>query len=53
MNSQMKMGGGNRGGKVEVFWVLFFLSWISSEALLSPTGVNFEGTQNLYIEEKK
>jgi hypothetical protein len=45
VNYQMKVGGNI--GRVEVFWVLFSLSWFSSAALLSPTGVNFEGTQTL------
>lgn len=48
---QMKMG--ENRGRVQAFWVLFSLSWFSSSALLSPTGVNFEGTQDRFIKEKK
>ncbi|KAJ3698244.1 hypothetical protein LUZ61_001949 [Rhynchospora tenuis] len=42
--------GGNTG-RVEAFWVLFSLSWFSSAALLSPTGVNFEVQALMGIKE--
>ncbi|XP_078171569.1 protein NSP-INTERACTING KINASE 1-like [Carex rostrata] len=45
----MKMG--ENRGRVEAFWVLFSLSWFSSSALLSPTGVNFEVQALMGVKE--
>ncbi|XP_008783060.2 protein NSP-INTERACTING KINASE 1-like [Phoenix dactylifera] len=33
---------GAKKGKVLVFWMVFFWSWASATAILSPKGVNFE-----------
>lgn len=35
---------GAKKGKVWVFWIAFFWSWASATAILSPKGVNFEGS---------